>query len=506
MNAFFSYIRDTFESFWANFVEWLAAVFVEPWKLVSDDFGTYRTIIEMYMDSFGFWGWFFFVILMILNVAVIGGLIFLLVLLIRRLVKYSSKNYDKAKLIAEVQRLNKELFFAIQEKNEVLKLKAESLGLEDPSLMEGDKTSVVIDTFPKLGAVDLKYKDKDTDFITPVLDREITLEQIAVRYRYFAASQLGLFYDIDLVRVLFAAMGTVKIILLEGISGTGKTSLPYSLGKFFLNDVAICSVQPSWRDRTELIGYYNEFTKKFNESEFLRAIYEASYRKDVNIVILDEMNLARIEYYFAEFLSIMEMPNPQEWYVEVTKTADEMNPVQLVNGKLLIGQNIWFFGTANNDDSTFTITDKVYDRAISITLNERGQMFDAEFTEPLKIPYEHLRRLFDEAQTNFPLSKANANKFSKLDEYVVNKFRIGFGNRILRQIHTFVPIYVASGGTELEALDFMFSSKILKKFRSLNLAFMRDELSALRAFIKRTFGKNTFKHSLNQIDDFMTRA
>ena len=57
------------------------------------------------------------------------------------------------------------------------------------------------------------------------------------------------------------------------------------------------------------------------------------------------MNLARIEYYFAEFLSIMEMPNPQEWYVEVTKTADEMNPVQLVNGKLLIGQNIWFFGT-----------------------------------------------------------------------------------------------------------------------------------------------------------------
>jgi len=94
----------------------------------------------------------------------------------------------------------------------------------------------------------------------------------------------------------------------------------------------------------------------------------------------------------------------------------------------------------------------------------------AEFTEPLKIPYEHLRRLFDEAQTNFPLSKANANKFSKLDEYVVNKFRIGFGNRILRQIHTFVPIYVASGGTEPEALDFMFASKILKKFRSLNLA------------------------------------
>lgn len=504
MNAFFSYIRDTFEAFWANFVDWLAAVFVNPWNVASDGFGAYNSIMQMYMDSFGFWGWFFFVIFMLLILAVIGGLIFLLVLLIRRLVRYSNKNYEKAKLLTEVQRLNKELFFAIQEKNEVLKLKAESLGLEDMSQSEY-KSSLVIETFPKLGAVDLKYKDKDMDFLTPTLDRDITLEQIAVRFRYFAASQLNLYYDIDLVRVLFAAMGTVKIVILEGISGTGKTSLPYSLGKFFLNDVAICSVQPSWRDRTELIGYYNEFTKKFNESEFLRAIYEASYRKDVNIIILDEMNLARIEYYFAEFLSIMEMPNPDEWYVEITKTTDDMNPAKLEDGRLLIGQNIWFFGTANNDDSTFTITDKVYDRAVSITLNERGQKFDAEFTEPFKIPYTHLRRLFDEAQTNFPLSKANAAKFEKLDEYVVSKFRIGFGNRILRQINTFVPIYVACGGTELEALDFMFSSKILKKFRSLNLVFMRDELSALSAFIDRSFGKNTFKHSQQQIEEFMTR-
>ena len=137
------------------------------------------------------------------------------------------------------------------------------------------------------------------------------------------SSRLGILY-IDLM-CLTCGDGHLKIIT-RRISGTGKTSLPYSLGKFFLNDVAICSVQPSWRDRTELIGYYNEFTKKFNESEFLRAIYEASYRKDVNIIILDEMNLARIEYYFAEFLSIMEMPNPQEWIVEVTKTTDDMNP------------------------------------------------------------------------------------------------------------------------------------------------------------------------------------
>lgn len=507
MTAFFSYIRDTFETFWRNFVTWLNAVFVEPWRLIFSDIKDYNTVLDRYINQFGVWGWIFYIFFLLVLLALFAGLGYLIYLLIRGAVRLGKKQYEKTRLVAEVQRLNKELFFAIQEKNEVLKLKAESLGLEDPTQADDKKRlSLVAETFPKLAAIDQKYKGKDSDFTLSEVDAGITLEQLAVRYRYFAASQLGLFYDIDMVRTLFASLGTVKIIILEGISGTGKTSLPYSLGKFFLNDLAICSVQPSWRDRTELIGYYNEFTKKFNESEFLRAIYEASYRKDVNIVILDEMNLARIEYYFAEFLSIMEMPNVDEWIVEVTKTGNDMNPSQLVNGKLLIQQNLWFFGTANNDDSTFTITDKVYDRAISITLNDRGALFDAEFTEPIKLPYSYLKRLFNEAVTNYPLSKPNISKFSKLDEFVVARFRIGFGNRILRQIKTFVPIYVACGGTELEALDFMFASKILKKFRALNLAFMHDDLNALRNEIEKTFGKNNFPKSLRQIQDFINMS
>lgn len=506
MSAFFSYIRDSFAAFWRNFVEWLKLVFVDPWVLFGGDIKEYVEVLNLYINTFGAWGWVFYIFMLLIILALLGAMGYLIFLAIRGLVRLGKKQFEKTRLIAEVQRLNKELFYAIQEKNEVLKLKAESLGLEDPSLAREKSDSIVGQVFPKLYAVDQKYKDKDMTVVIADVDKEITLEQLAIRYRYFAASQLGLYYDIDMVRTLFAALGSVKIIILEGISGTGKTSLPYSLGKFLLNDASICSVQPSWRDRTELIGYYNEFTKNFNETEFLRAIYEASYRKDVNLVILDEMNLARIEYYFAEFLSIMEMPNPQEWIVEVTKTTDDMNPTNLNVGKLRINQNLWFFGTANNDDSTFTITDKVYDRAISISLNDRGAVFDAEFTEPIRLPYTYIQRLFNEAVTNYPLSKANIVKFNKLDQFVVGKFRIGFGNRIMRQIKVFVPIYVACGGTELEALDFMFSTKILKKFKSLNLAFMHDELNALKNEIDRTFGKNTFKHSLKQIDEFINMS
>ena len=158
-------------------------------------------------------------------------------------------------------------------------------------------------------------------------------------------------------------------MILEGISGTGKTSLPYAMGKFFGHDSHIIAVQPSWRDRAEMMGYLNEFTKKFNETEFLESIYETTYRNDPNFVVLDEMNLARVEYYFAEFLSLLEMPDTDQWLIDIVPDTQPGDPNHLVKGKMLLPQNVWFIGTANKDDSTFTITDKVYDRATPIENN-----------------------------------------------------------------------------------------------------------------------------------------
>ena len=433
---------------------------------------------------------------------VIGGLGFLLFILIRKYVRFYKTELDKQELKDQIEKLNYELFEAIQEKDKILNLKVGALGIDNPDLSQKDREAVeeVASRFPKLKYVDHEYRDVDTN-IEQVSG--LSLEELCNSFRLFAASQLHLYYKIETIRQLFAGMASSKLIILEGISGTGKTSLAYALGKFFDNDASMCSVQPSWKDRSELLGYYNEFTKKFNETEFLRALYAATYRKDTNIIVLDEMNLARIEYYFAEFLSIMEMPNKNEWKIELINSYDQNDPDHVKQGKMLIPQNVFFFGTANNDDSTFTISDKVYDRAISLFFDNKGIPFDAEYTEQIHVPYDQIDDLFEEAQKQYPVSEKLLDKFDKLDNFVISKFKIAFGNRILKQLKIFIPVYVACGSNEVDGLDFIFTNKILKKFEALNLAFLRDELKQLHAELDRIFGKNTFKMAHAKIDELI---
>ena len=295
---------------------------------------------------------------------------------------------------------------------------------------------------------------------------------------------------------MLAGFAATKLIILQGISGTGKTSLPYVMGKYFLSDATIASVQPSWRDRNELFGYFNEFTKKFNETEVLRRIYEASYNDDLNVIILDEMNIARVEYYFAEMLSVLEMPDPDEWKIELVPSTWSNDPVKLENGNLKIPQNVWYVGTINNDDSTFSVSDKVYDRAFVINLDSKGVPFEAPVTTAKRVSYGEVERLFEKAIAENPVGDEVIEKIARLDNYVIEKFRIAFGNRILKQLKKFVPVYVACGGNETDGVDYMLATKVFRKFESLNLSLIRDEIRPLISFMDNLFGKGAMKESV----------
>ncbi|MFR6513686.1 MAG: hypothetical protein ACLUP8_06590 [Ruminococcus sp.] len=529
MSEFLKFAYEVLSQVVYNLVTWVAAfirLFITGWV-------QYFLIFKTYFPTLNILAKILSVLLMLLLLAIP---VVIIILLIRRMILHhqlKADSTDNATLYREIGRLNKQVLDLMEEKNNILALKVNAMGgveripymgasalTEDtiPSLenvtgneipsgrameamventdpnkaplvcavIEGKEDTNVAHRFPKLSLVDVKYKD----FQPPQYDNEISLQEFTEGYRMFAASQMGLYYTPEIVRRFVAGMAASKLLILEGISGTGKTSLPYSFSRYMDNPATIISVQPSFRDRSELLGYFNEFSKKFNETEFLRALYEANYNQTPTLIVLDEMNLARIEYYFAEMLSVLEMPSKDEWILDLVPTAWKGDPYKMDNGKIHVADSTWFIGTANNDDSTFTITDKVYDRAMPIELNERADEFECEMYPACDVTAEHLEYMFQKAKEDYPISEELMEKMQKLDSYLITRFKLAFGNRIMKQLYDFIPVYVACGGTELGGMDYIIARKVLKKFESMNVSFVRDEITGLISYIDKTFGED----------------
>lgn len=319
-------------------------------------------------------------------------------------------------------------------------------------------------------------------------DNTVTLERFCEDFRNYASYQLKLYYDIDDIRRFVAGMAVSKILILQGMSGTGKTSLAHAFGEFVDNRSTVIPVQPMWKERTDLIGYYNEFTKRFNETLLLEKMYEANYSKDMYVTVLDEMNIARVEYYFAEFLSLLELPNPEERYLTVVSDTRSTDPAQLKDGRIKLPVNMWFIGTANNDDSTFAISDKVYDRAMVLDLDRKSERFVAPRTGPIPISAEHFAELGEAAVREYAVSSRNRKRLQLLDQYLIEHFHITFGNRIMKQIHTYVPVFIACGGDELVALDDILAKKVIRKLETQNPIYLRNAADGLLAYLDELFG------------------
>ena len=470
----------------------------------------YLYTIEFYRKDFNMSEWVLVVIAVIVMLIVLLLIILLIWFVIRKYFKFRKTLVEQESMLEEIGSLNKQVADLVQEKEKILAMKVSQLGLkpteeavitneEENSENQGSEETENLDNirFSKLHAIDVEYMN----YKIQNYNNTFTLEELVELFRNFAASKLKLYYTSNMIRLFISGLSAKKLVILQGISGTGKTTIAYAWGKFIRNDAIIASVQPSWRDRTELFGYFNEFTKKFNETEVLKWMYLAGYTDDVYVTVLDEMNIARVEYYFAEMLSILEMPSRDEWVIELVPSSWDTDPKKLEAGKLHIPGNMWYIGTINNDDSTFAVTDKVYDRAMPIDINDKGQVFDPIDTDSMNINSSYLEGLFAKAKQEHPLTDGMSEKINSMDDYVIKHFRIAFGNRIVKQMKDFVATYVACGGTEVDGVDYYIARKILRKFEQLNLAYIRDEIDPFIEFLDKEFGKENF----NECKDYLRR-
>lgn len=342
--------------------------------------------------------------------------------------------------------------------------------------------------FDKLSDLDKQYPKHVS---IPTTDG-LTLATLCARFRSFCASipDRPLYYSMADIRRFVASMGVSKIMILQGMSGTGKTSLPFAWGRFTGVQTTVVPVQPMWKERSDLIGYYNEFTGKFNEQEILRVIYEANKKDAVYLIVLDEVNIARVEYYFAEFLSLLEIPTAEGRKLEVISSKNDKDPKGLVDGNVMLPDNVWFIGTANNDDSTFAISDKVYDRAMIMNLDYRCDAFIAEGESAgITISAPYLNALFKSAKSEFKLTNRGRARIKEVDSFMKDAFGVTFGNRIRRQIDEYVPVYIACGGTELEALDDIIAKKVLRKLESQNPVYVKSRAEELISKLNEAFGE-----------------
>ncbi len=305
----------------------------------------------------------------------------------------------------------------------------------------------------------------------PSLEEVPRLDAFAFELQQMIAStytNTPLYYRLQDVRLFLAGLAMSKLHILQGISGTGKTSLAKAFARVMGGNCTDIAVQAGWRDRDDLLGHFNAFERKYYSKETLKALYKArtpGFEDRVNIVLLDEMNLSRPEQYFAEFLSAIEK-QPEDRQIVLLDHTDPNPPKMMTNGNtIMVPDNVWFIGTANHDETTNEFADKTYDRAHVMELPRHEDKFKIRNIEQKTYSFSSLQKRFDFAKADFEgltndiIESLTA---SDLTNVMADQFDIGWGNRLERHARSFIPVVMASDGTVGEALDHLLATKVFR--------------------------------------------
>ncbi len=240
------------------------------------------------------------------------------------------------------------------------------------------------------------YRDQGIDVYEQLLSpKPISLHTYFQSRGYrFASHQIAAFY---------AALKTKGFVILSGLSGTGKTKLALYFAELLCprcrglsraqpdegerehHTHLFLSVRPDWRDGKALLGYYNPLTERYESTPLIRFILRAIDDYTANgaqaqpyFIILDEMNLSHVEYYFADFLSVLESGRredgftrePIRLYATDLPAGSTLRQMQGIPSEIHLSPNLYIIGTVNVDETTYTFSPKVLDRAFTLEFRD----------------------------------------------------------------------------------------------------------------------------------------
>lgn len=272
-----------------------------------------------------------------------------------------------------------------------------------------------------------------------------------------AAKEMHLVYsDEDLINFYVSAHSS-NLIVLAGMSGTGKSRLikvyAKALGLDKYDGIKFISVSPAWTDDSDLLGYVDYKGNKYREAatELVTFLKRAAENRDKQYVIcFDEMNLARVEHYFSSFLSILEDPETERQLVVYNRSlAGVLDNSNEFPATISLGDNVLFAGTVNIDESTFNFSDKVLDRANVIKLGMR--------------PFTELKDVLEECC----LSDRELQCLTDLHNMIRERNpKLGIGYRIIKQINSYInKIPEGVAFSRGNAFDRLIVQRIITKLR-----------------------------------------
>lgn len=330
------------------------------------------------------------------------------------------------------------------------------------SLRELTERAAEEQPFPECSRMDVRGEPD------PVDTEAVDLKTMVDRARHHMAAN-DLYYSEQDLRLFVAGMSASRLHILEGISGTGKTSLPRAFARAISGLFELVEVQAGWRDRDDLLGYYNTFEARYRETAFTRALYRASLPANADrpaIVVLDEANLSHVEQYFAVLLSKLENPGP----IELVDQSLPHAPDQLVDGRSLPWpDNTWFMLTANNDETTYRFADKTYDRAAVLEL-PRKHPDPSSFPQnaPISLPAvsysKWMQAANDAIERRRDTERGRAVAIHEaLAESLYEHAGVGWGNRIEEQMIRTMAVGEEIGLAPATAADHVLTTKVLRK-------------------------------------------
>lgn len=360
--------------------------------------------------------------------------------------------------------------------------------------------SILNDAYRKLAGRDLLQEVAEPQPSSPEVTPRLDLKAIVDSFRQALAASNIKFGSrhTDIVRTLVASLAAKRFVILTGLSGSGKTQLAYRFGEWLGPDrFRLIPVRPDWTGPEQLLGYEDALLRVEGDRpgwhvpealEFmLRAAADPSWPY---LLILDEMNLAHVERYFADVLSGMESDAPCVPNLR-RDTDGRWRRIERTPDKLRFPANLFLIGTVNVDETTYAFSPKVLDRANTLEFRVGSSDFDLEARRPVMCepgPADLVRGFLEisrdsEWHLTHPAKELDAFRDHLLKVHaLLSEGRFEFGHRVFFEAVRFASMIEAAGAPDWrDALDLQILQKILPRLHG-SRRNLEPTLAALERF------------------------